>query len=202
MLARGGNQAVSRQPLPNKSIRRPGSADGSIDLISRLDQRGVDSSDSPFHVPRVACGRCTFHEHGSATTSILLRPVHTSTLASTAGTSERPDSAATNTSSNRSLAPADAFRGAGIRRLSGRCLGTCLRLVGEDLVGMASFYRRWISDFACMVAPLTDMNQLVEDPKGTIDPKTGKVRKVEKDFARLEDRFASIWRISSLDNCL
>ena len=79
---------------------------------------------------RVACGRCTFHEHGSAI--ILLRPVHTSTLASTAGTSERPDSAATNTSSNRSLAPADAFRGAGIRRLSGRCLGTCLRLVGEN----------------------------------------------------------------------
>ena len=27
------------------------------------------------------------------------------------------------------------------------------------------------------------VNQLVDDPKGTIDPKTGKVRKVEKDFA-------------------
>ena len=47
---------------------------------------------------------------------------------------------------------------------------------------MASFYRRWISDFACMVAPLTDMFQLVDDPKGTVDPKTKKVRKVEKDL--------------------
>ena len=47
----------------------------------------------------------------------------------------------------------------------------------RQLVGMASFYRRWISDFACMVAPLTDMSQLVDDPRGTIDPKTGRVRK-------------------------
>ena len=34
-----------------------------------------------------------------------------------------------------------------------------------------------------MVAPLTDMTKLVPDPKGSKDPKTGAVRKVEKDFA-------------------
>ena len=53
----------------------------------------------------------------------------------------------------------------------------------KQLVGMASFYRRWISDFANMVAPLTDMAQRVDDPSGAIDAKTGKIRKVEKDFA-------------------
>ena len=50
----------------------------------------------------------------------------------------------------------------------------------KQLVGMASFYR--ISDFANMVAPLTDMAQRVDDPSGAIDAKTGKIRKVEKDF--------------------
>ena len=42
----------------------------------------------------------------------------------------------------------------------------------RQLLGMASFYRRWISDFANMVAPLADMAKLVDDPKGSIDPKT------------------------------
>lgn len=53
----------------------------------------------------------------------------------------------------------------------------------RQLVGMASFYRRWLPSFASTVAPLTDMLRMRDDPTGKIDPKTKKIKKVPLDFA-------------------
>lgn len=52
----------------------------------------------------------------------------------------------------------------------------------RQMVGMASFYRRWLPSFATMVSPLTDMLRMRDDPNGRIDPKTKKIRKVMIDF--------------------
>ena len=52
----------------------------------------------------------------------------------------------------------------------------------RQMVGMASFYRRWLPSFATMVSPLTDMLRMRDDPTGRIDPKTKKVRRVMIDF--------------------
>ena len=48
----------------------------------------------------------------------------------------------------------------------------------RQFLGCCSFYRNFIPGFAEICSPLTDLLKKVPDPNGSVDPQTGKIRKV------------------------